>query len=209
MKFKFQITHDSSSMSEEGPSLGRELKSMVDESPEEELRIVASLRENGVLVSSPGDIDGLSSRGYGISEDGGLSLTFYEALYLRGKEILEITDEKTGEKLSFQDILKHFKSTDENAWVKYLIYRDLRSRGYVVREGFGLGIDFRVYKRGEYGEETAKYMIFGIQEGQPVTLEELARAQMNVQSLKKKLVLAVVNRRGEVVYYSLSQLTLK
>jgi tRNA splicing endonuclease len=32
---------------------------------------------------------------------------------------------------------------------------------------------------------------------------------MNVQSLKKKLVLAVVNRRGEVVYYSLSQLTLK
>lgn len=189
--------------------MGRELESVIDESTEEELRIVASLREDGVLVSSPRDIEGLSSRGYGVSEDGGLRLTFYEALYLLGKEILEVEERESGEKVGFQDVLKRFQGADENAWIRYLIYRDLRGRGYVVREGFGLGIDFRVYKRGEYGEETAKYMIFGIQEGQPVTLEELARAQMNVQSLKKKLVLAVVNRRGEVVYYALSQLTLK
>jgi tRNA-intron endonuclease len=209
MKFKFQIAHDSSDKYVEGPTLGRELKSMVDERSEEELRIVASLQEDGALVSSPGDIEGLSSRGYGVSDDGGLSLTFYETLYLLGKELLEVEERKTREKVGFQDVLKRFQATDENAWVKYLIYRDLRSRGYVVREGFGLGIDFRVYKRGEYGTETAKYMISGIQEGQPVTLEKLARAQMNVQSLKKKLVLAVVNRRGEVVYYSLSQLTLK
>jgi tRNA-intron endonuclease len=79
----------------------------------------------------------------------------------------------------------------------------------VAREGFGLGIDFRVYDRGEYGKNTAKYLIFGMQEGQPVTLEELARALRYVQSLKKRLVLAVLNRRGEVVYYSLSKLSLK
>jgi len=191
------------------PAMSEQLKHETAEERNAELVIESLLTEDGVKVSSRESAEGLSSRGYGVSENGELMLTFYEALYLRGKEILEIRDGKTGEKLSFQDILKHFKSTDENAWVKYLIYRDLRSRGYVVREGFGLGIDFRLYKRGEYGEETARYMIFGIQEGQPVTLEELARAQMNVQSLKKKLVLAVVNRRGEVVYYSLSQLTLK
>ncbi len=73
----------------------------------------------------------------------------------------------------------------------------------------GLGIGFRVYERGEYGQETAKYLIFGIQEGQPVSMEELARSLRYVQSLKKRLVLAVINRRGEVVYYSLSQLTLE
>ncbi len=209
MKLKFQTAYDSGSKRVEGPTLRRELKSKTDESPaEEELKIEATLVEDGVLVSSLDSIEGLSSRGYGVSENEKLMLTFYEALYLLGKGILEVKDGKTGERIRFQDILKRFQSTDQNAWVKYLIYRDLRSRGYVVREGFGLGIDFRVYKRGEYGEETAKYMIFGIQEGQPVTLGKLARAQMYVQSLKKKIVLAVVNRRGEVVYYSLSQLTL-
>jgi tRNA-intron endonuclease len=176
---------------------------------EAELKIKASLGEKGVLVSSPEDIEGLSSRGYGMSENGKLVLTFYEALFLSGKDILQVEDEKTGKAVNFQDLLKRFQMVEKDAWVKYLIYRDLRSRGYVAREGFGLGIDFRVYERGEYGKETAKYLIFGIQEGQPVSVEELARALRYVQSLKKKLVLAVISRRGEVVYYSLSQLTLK
>lgn len=180
-----------------------------DTSREAELKIKASLGEKGVLVSSPEGIEGLSARGYGTSENGKLTLNFYEALFLLSKGIIEIEDEKTGGTVDFQDLLKWFQSVDENAWVKYLIYRDLRSRGYVAREGFGLGIDFRVYERGEYGKETAKYLIFGVQEGQPLLVEELARALKYVQSLKKKLVLAVINRRGEVVYYSLSRLTLK
>ena len=174
-----------------------------------ELKIKASLSENNVIVSSPEGIEGLSSRGYGVSENGKLTLSFYEALFLLGKEVIEVEDEKTGDEVSFQELLKRFQLVDEDAWVRYLIYRDLRSRGYVAREGFGLGIDFRVYERGEYGKETAKYLIFGIQEGQPVSMGELARALRYVQSLKKKLVLAVINRRGEIVYYSLSQLTLK
>ena len=174
-----------------------------------ELKIEASLREKGALVSSPEDIEELSSRGYGVPENEGLMLIFYEALFLLGKGVIEVKNEKTGGKVSFQTLLQRFQSIDENAWARYLIYRDLRSRGYVAREGFGLGIDFRMYERGEYGKETAKYLIFGIQEGQPVSMEELARSLRYVQSLKKRLVLAVINRRGEVVYYSLSQLTLK
>jgi tRNA-intron endonuclease len=191
------------------PPLNEHLEHRAAEETPAEPEIESWLTKDGVKVSSSEDIEGLSSRGYGVSRDDELLLTFYEALYLLGKEILEVKDEETGESMSFLDVLKHFQSHKESAWVKYLIYRDLRSRGYVVREGFGLDIAFRVYKRGEYGEETAKYMIFGIQEGQPVTLAALARAQTYVQSLKKKLILAVVNRRGEVVYYSLSQLTLK
>ena len=173
-----------------------------------ELTIEASLGEESVLVSSPEDIEELSLRGYGVPENEGLILNFYEALFLLGKGIIEIKN-KTGGKINFQTLLQRFQSVDKNAWVRYLIYRDLRSRGYVAREGFGLGIDFRVYERGEYGKETAKYLIFGIQEGQPVSIEELARSLRYVQSLKKRLVLAVINRRGEVVYYTLSQLTLK
>lgn len=174
-----------------------------------EEKIRTTIGENGVAVSSPEDFEGLSLRGYGVPQNGTLMLTFYEALFLLSKGIIEVEDEKTGEEVNFQNLLKRFQSVDENAWVRYLIYRDLRSRGYVAREGFGLGIDFRVYDRGEYGKETARYLIFGIQEGQPVTVEELARALRYVQSLKKRLVLAVINRRGEVVYYSLSKLTLK
>ncbi|UCD73094.1 MAG: tRNA-intron lyase, partial [Candidatus Bathyarchaeota archaeon] len=92
---------------------------------------------------------------------------------------------------------------------KYLIYRDLKSRGYVVRGGFGWGVDFRVYERGKYGEVTARYLILSMREGKPISLEDLIRVLRQSQTLKKELVLAVMNRRGEIVYYSISELTLK
>ena len=186
-------------------------RSKIDVTRNDEFKkIEALLREKDILVSSEAEVtDRLSSRGYGVSENEKLTLSFYEALFLLSKGIIEIKSKKPKKKIGFETLLQRYQSFEKNAWVKYLIYRDLRSRGYVAREGFGLGIDFRVYERGEYGKETATYLIFGIQEGQPVTVEELARALKYVQSLKKKLVLAVLNRRGEVVYYSISQLTLK
>ncbi len=181
----------------------------VEKSPEIEMPIGASLKETEVTVSSQEGIEEFSSKGYGITEDNKLRLTFHETLFLLGKGAIEVKDEKTGKKLIFQELLKRFQSVDKDAWVRYLIYRDLRSRGYVAREGFGLGIDFRVYERGDYGKGTAKHLIFGIQEGQPVSVEKLARTQQYVQNLKKNLILAVINRRGEIVYYSLSELNLK
>jgi len=173
---------------------------------EEKVIIKAVFKDERVFVPSSEDIESLTSRGYGISEDGSLVLTFPEALYLLSKGVLEVEDGKTHEKVTFQGLLDRSRGVYKDSWVRYLIYRDLRSRGYVVREGFSLGIDFRVYKRGEYGKATADYLILGIKEGQPILVEDLARILTQVQSLKKNLILSVLNRRGEIVYYSLSRL---
>ena len=181
-------------------------------SSESESRIIkAILKDKAGIVSSPEDINELAQRGYGTKEDKILQLTLVEALFLLSKGIIqvEIAAKKTSKPVSFQQLLTHYRTFDDNAWAKYLIYRDLRSRGYVTREGFGLGVDFRVYERGEYGSATAKYLVYGMQEGQPVKLEELSRTLKHVQSQKKELVIAVLNRRGETVYYSLSTLNLK
>ena len=169
----------------------------------------AVLKDTVVTVSAKDGVEELSAKGYGTTEEGKLKLTFCETLFLVGKGAIEIKDTKTKQKIGFEKLLKRFQAVDKDAWVRYLIYRDLRSRGYVAREGFGKDIDFRLYERGDYGKGTAKHLIFGIQEGQPVTLEKLATTQRHTQNMKKNLVLAVINRRGEIVYYSLSELNLK
>ncbi|MBS7607448.1 MAG: tRNA-intron lyase [Candidatus Bathyarchaeia archaeon] len=169
--------------------------------------IKASLRDDGVLVESVEDIERLCARGYGIQRNGELLLTFYEAMYLCSKGLIEIKDEETGETVGFQDLLKRYETIEKNAWVKYLIYRDLRSRGYVVREGFGPGVFFRLYERGEYTKDSADYLVYGIYEGMPLSIEDLSQVLKFAQNLKKTLILAVINRRGEIVYYSLSNLT--
>ena len=168
---------------------------------------VAILSREGVVISGR-DAESLNSRGYGIKSNGKLILAPYESLFLVEKGIIEVKKKKSGEKLTFQDLLQYFRRYDKNVWVKFLIYRDLRNRGYVVREGFGLGIDFRLYDRGDYGKEPAKSIVLGILEGKPISIKELSEVLRKVQNLKKKLILAVVDRRGEVVYYSLSKLSL-
>jgi len=170
-----------------------------------ELKTTGALVEKGVRIDEKSSIDALSQRGYGTAENDVFTLAFYEALYLVDKELLEVKDE-IGKEVAFQSLLQCYEKANENAWVNYLVYRDLRSRGYVVREGFGAGIDFRIYERGAYGKDTASYLVLGTQEGKPLPINDLAVTLQQCQSQKKELILAVMNRRGEIVYYSVSEL---
>ncbi len=173
-----------------------------------EIKSEGTIMEKGVRISQRSSIDSLSQRGYGTEENGVLTLSFYEALYLLEKGILDAANDD-GKKVDFQGLLRCYEAVDENAWVKYLVYRDLRSRGYVVREGFGAGIDFRIYERGAYGKDTARYLVLSTLEGKPLSIQSLVNAVKQCQSQKKELILGVMNRRGEVVHYSVSPLSFR
>jgi tRNA-intron endonuclease len=179
----------------------------IEPTPRQEAKIEGVLTDKGVKVKAKGRTEELRMKGYGIEEDDELMLNFCEALHLTERGLLEVKNEK-GETVGFQEILRFSEKIDENVWAKYMVYRDLRTRGYVVREGFGMGVDFRVYDRGDYGKDTAKYLVLTLQEGKPITLDKLTQIVRQCQSLKKELVVAVMSRRGEIVYYSVSQLTL-
>src|SRR3990170_3511518 len=170
-----------------------------------EIKAKGILTKKGVEIAEKSSADSLSQRGYGTTENEVFTLSFYEALYLQDKDLLEVKDDE-GKEADFQRLLRCYEAVEENAWVNYLVYRDLRSRGYVVREGFGAGTDFRMYERGAYGKDTASYLVLGTQEGKPLPIDDLAKALRHCQSEKKELILAVMNRRGEIVYYSVSDL---
>ena len=160
--------------------------------------------DGGVLVEDPRAIEELRRKGYGRPSERGLRLEPWETLYLAEKNKLSVLDAETGRELDFQELLRRFERSDARIWVKYIVYRDLRERGYVVRSGFGPELVFRLYNRGDYGRKPAKFVIYSMLEGMPVPVSELERALEMAQSYRKNLILAVVDRRGEVVYYSLS-----
>ncbi len=169
---------------------------------------VGAILEGGkVVIPSPDDAKLLLQGGYGIAREGetGAVLSPWEALHLLAEGRLRVCDGETGEELEFQSLLDRFRLADEEVWTKYLIYRDLRSRGYVVREGLGLGVDFRLYERGTYGDKAAKYIVYVICEGTPTPVQSLQEVLSIAQNMKKQLIVAVMDRRGEIVYYSLTQ----
>ena len=110
--------------------------------------------------------------------------------------------DKEGKEYHFSELVKKFVEGFPDLWVKYLCYKDLRSRGYIVRAGYGTEIDYRVYDRGaQLGTDAAKYLVHTVVEGTPLKLLSLDQITKVAKSNRKKLVLAVVDRVGEVTFY--------
>jgi tRNA-intron endonuclease, archaea type len=150
--------------------------------------------------------DQLRNKGFGEKEDNDYLLETYEALYLLYLNKLVITN---GSIDNFGSLLKHVLKYDKEIVTRFLVYRDLRSRGYVVKEGFGFGADFRVYERGEYEKKRAKYVVFCINEGINVKVGEVSKNVREIETMGKNAIAAVVERRGEVIYYKLTNMKFK
>ena len=160
------------------------------------------------MVPSREGANKIYGMGFGsmLESDEGLTLSPCDALYLVEKGKIDIVDASDGSKLSFNDLLSRFMEVDERVWTKYLIYRDLRSKGYVVRDGVGLGMDFQVYGKGEFGKSLPRYIVVGLCEGESRPISEIVRAVEEAETLGKELKLAVLDRRGEVVYYTVRRI---
>jgi tRNA-intron endonuclease, archaea type len=146
----------------------------------------------------------LEESGYGSREGQDLLLRDYEALYLLYAKKLDLED-KTGEKISFQKLAEISQKKAGDSWTKFVIYRDLRSRGYIVREGFGFGTDLRVYERGDYPKKPAKYVVFALDEGIEKGMADLQKSVKEMAKMGKEAIIAVIERRGEVIYYKVSK----
>ena len=172
------------------------------------MRVKALFREGRVLVPSREGANKIYGMGFGsmLESDEGLTLSPCDALYLVEKGKVDVVDASDGSKLSFNDLLSRFMEVDERVWTKYLIYRDLRSKGYVVRDGVGLGMDFQVYGKGEFGKSLPRYIVVGLCEGESRPISEIVRAVEEAEALGKELKLAVLDRRGEVVYYTVRRI---
>ena len=106
----------------------------------------------------------------------------------------------------FESLLIYFTQFDERLWHKYIIYMDLRKRGYIVRTGYGNGIEFRVYKRGaDFEKDTAKFLIFPVFEGAPIELRDLDKMSRVALSSRKDLIVATVDRLSKPIYYSVKK----
>ncbi|MFW9941995.1 MAG: tRNA-intron lyase [Candidatus Thorarchaeota archaeon] len=106
----------------------------------------------------------------------------------------------------FEGLLTYFTQFDNRLWHKYIIYMDLRKRGYIVRTGYGDGIEFRVYKRGaDFEKDTAKFLIFPVFEGDPIELRDLDKMSRVAMGSRKDLIVATVDRLSKPIYYSVKK----
>jgi tRNA-intron endonuclease, archaea type len=163
------------------------------------------IKEGKTIVMDSKQQDQLRNKGFGEVFNKEYMLNNLESLFLLQNNKIKIYTKK--KQYDFSTFLKALIKKDKKILTKYLIFRDLRSKGYVVKEGFGFGTDFRIYERGEFNKKTSKYVSVGLNEGTNIRASEFAEVIEQVEKMGKAVVIAVVERRGEVIYYKTSKIT--
>ncbi len=218
MSSEINPRNDSTAPSQAGGPIDFDLASMHTETSNDEktnneenidsnflIEAVHHKNEGKIVVPEPKQQDQLRNKGFGEVFNKEYLLNSLESLYLLQNNKIKIYRNKT--EYDFSTFLKSLIKKDKKILTKYLIFRDLRSKGYVVKEGFGFGTDFRIYERGEYNKKTSKYVSIGLNEGTNIKASEFAEVIEQVEKMGKSVVIAVVERRGEVIYYKSSKMT--
>ena len=157
-----------------------------------------------ILVTETKFQDQLRNKGFGEVFNSEYILNDLEALYLLNTGKLKLIGNR---EYDFTSLLKALLLKDKKILTRYLIYRDLRSKGYVVKNGFGFGNDFRIYDRGDYGKKPSKFVSIGINEGLNIKIRDFADIVEQIENMGKDAVIAVIERRGEVIYYKTNQMS--
>ena len=157
------------------------------------------------------DADRISQQGFygNRTDDNRLELEPVELLHLIERKRL-VVKRPDGGSIGPDFIVSELLDEDPDLWTRYLVFRDLRSRGYAVRQGFGSGIGFRVYSRGDKpGTASASQLVYVLKEGVPISLSDLDMVTQTAAGSRKKLVFALVDQNGEVNFYRVAQATLR
>ncbi|MFW6040619.1 MAG: tRNA-intron lyase [Thermoplasmatota archaeon] len=169
------------------------------------------LTKNKVIISDQDEGNQIYNKGYFGKplSGGGLELDFYESLYLLETDRLNIVD-VLGKDILKEDLMEYvLKNNNDDALIEYPIYRDMRRRGYVIKQA-GKPANFRVFPRGGGpGKTRSRYWVFTMGENDTFSVKEITEYCQRISKIKKDMVAGIMDEEGDVTYYKISTIDLK
>ncbi|GIS96210.1 MAG: tRNA-intron lyase [Nitrososphaerota archaeon] len=173
-------------------------------SNESDPKIQGVMIKNQTVVLEPKLQQQLNQKGYGEIDKSKLLLKSFESLYLLFTDRLTIFKGKKN--VDFDSYLQICKKQDKDILTKFLVYRDLRNRGYTVKDGLGFGSDFTVYDKPFSQKSPSKFLVFSLNEGKHEKTSNMQKKIEKITKIGKEPIIAVVQRQGEIIYYKISNM---
>ncbi len=116
-------------------------------------------------------------------------LSVIEAYYLLKNDRITLFDPQQNKSLTPDDFYEIGKKIHHKFEEKFIIYQDLREKGYIPRPGLKFGADFVVYKRGP-GLEHSPFIVHVLPHDAKISAIDMVRAGRLATSVRKKFVIA-------------------
>jgi tRNA-intron endonuclease len=155
-----------------------------------------------VRLTDPAEASAVYGKGYfgTPGTDGDLRLDRYESVYLSEMGRIEVPTATRGHP-AWSAIFRRAVRADPGFAVRYLVYRDLRQRGYVVRANVP-PVAFAVLPRGGVLNKTpSRFWVEALSERVPFDLARIFELADRAQGARRTLWLALVDEESDLTYY--------
>jgi len=167
------------------------------------MKIKANLVAGKITSNSVESQNLFSTQNFGEKVQDKIFYSLAEAFYLvkLGKMDIYTFQNK---KLIHKELEKKLEKLDKKFNNKYLVFRDLRKKGYVVKSALKFGAEFRVYEKGKKpGKAHAKWLCFPVSENKSFTWQDFTAKNRVAHSTKKNLLIAVVDEECSISYFEI------
>lgn len=164
------------------------------------MSMIAKIEDNRVMVYDEKMANRLNIRGYGkLIDERYLELHPVEALYLSEEKKIKIVDDS--KVLDSETLFDRFSALDERFEQRFIVYRDLRRRGYKINcfhELRNRGIDYYLKPK---REDQKDIFAVSINEREEFSIESILSFLDNLDPLIEELWASVVDEEGDITYY--------
>ncbi|TFG11059.1 hypothetical protein EU534_00180 [Candidatus Heimdallarchaeota archaeon] len=167
----------------------------------------AKLAEKYSLIEDKNANDIYSQGWFGqFSKGNNLKLDPFETVLLLERRKIDVIDDQN-QSIQLEDVVAYFSRSETDFLIHYILYKDLRSRGYVVKKQSLENQYFELYERGATPNK-AKHLalVIPMVEGVLFEIDDIDQIVSETKKLGKQLIFAVVDSLGDVSYYSVSEL---
>ena len=132
------------------------------------------------------DANRIYNKGFGKFKGKKLQLSLVEACYLIEKNKIDY---------DLKNFIEYAIKKEKNFEINYLVYRDLRERGYIV------SIDdlFYLYERGARPPAPPGYVVLPFSERAIFSISKVANF---LKGTDKKVIIGIVDEEGDITYYT-------
>ncbi len=160
---------------------------------------------NKVIVYEPKLASRIANKGsFGQFIGGKLELSLEEAAYLREDRELEVFD-ANGRKLSEKAFMSLCERRQKRFLLRYKVFKDLKTAGYILKTAFKYGGDFRVYNKGDVpGKTHSEWILYAVNEHEAISFLTFAAINRVAHSVRKRILFGVVDDEDSVTYYEVT-----
>ncbi len=142
-----------------------------------------------------------NSKNLGEKSQGKVIYSPFEAFYLVETQKAETINTKTNKILKEHELITILSKKHKDFLTKYLVFKALKNKGYLVKTGSKFGAEFRVYDNTNSMNKHARWLVYAIKQSEKSNWNEFISKNRIAHSTGKKLLLAIVDSEDNVLFY--------